>query len=633
MITRDLLLALLSLDSYNRGYDRNVNTPGTKLGDISLGRDSSILLDDANERRDTPAGFYAIVYNTSGLGIDGLDDTVISYRGTNFNPSASVSEFTRSPLIADALDGWLVGGGFVDVLGVGNQAGLAIDFYNAVLDEGVSPFEGGITLTGHSLGAGLAGLVGSIYGQSGTLYDNMTFTLAADNVYLDSLFGLRPELRQRVYGDSEIFAPDSDNLNAFATTGEILQLVLPARLSQDPSVMSVDSNGGVRDPIALHSQALLVSLIWARDNASEIGIEWQEIGSLLWDAYFEEEIAESIAGTEEFRGPLGARLGVFNSAIAYSAIEGGNNQDRPFGDVAIRSMFDDADDLGKSVDDTSTIKRSSRYLAEMFVQYAGKLALGDVERENDPDAVSGILALTADTLTVDLSNATWAKGSDHTKIVGRKELVSIALSDIDVDVQPPVNPNDPSSAPEPKLRSDLLAGLRWLFSSPSDPLELIERIVFRRNDGSFVGSVPPAIPGSGGNSRSSGNGADPEGLTLFVSGGGNDQILGLTADDFIVGGDGSDFIRGGEGDDLIAGGDGDDVLSGGAGRNFISGGDGHDILDMRFDNAVGGLQVSISKFDAASDEEREGLELTFTDITTGEQSVTGLVRARVLGRS
>jgi putative lipase involved disintegration of autophagic bodies len=38
-----------------------------------------------------------------------------------------------------------------------------------------------ISLTGHSLGGGLAGLVGAVYLQEAVLFDNMPFELSAQN--------------------------------------------------------------------------------------------------------------------------------------------------------------------------------------------------------------------------------------------------------------------------------------------------------------------------------------------------------------------------------------------------------------------------------------------------------------------
>ena len=75
MVTRsDLMLAILALDSYNRGdnpgmnFNRNSDAPGTSIGG------ATILSDDDTDPAQA-ASFYAIAYTWNG-------QTIISYRGT-----------------------------------------------------------------------------------------------------------------------------------------------------------------------------------------------------------------------------------------------------------------------------------------------------------------------------------------------------------------------------------------------------------------------------------------------------------------------------------------------------------------------------------------------------------------------
>lgn len=71
----DLMLAILAMDSYNRGYGAGIKSIVGVIGNATVDRDSSVLLTNG-QRLDIPAGFYAVAYNYAG-------GKVISYRGTD----------------------------------------------------------------------------------------------------------------------------------------------------------------------------------------------------------------------------------------------------------------------------------------------------------------------------------------------------------------------------------------------------------------------------------------------------------------------------------------------------------------------------------------------------------------------
>ncbi|PLK25386.1 hypothetical protein C0V72_01795 [Porphyrobacter sp. TH134] len=93
-MNRDVFLSLLALDAYNRSYGQTLNdlevpnfdTNGQPLQNVRIGNariisDSSLLGETADGRIDEAAGFYAIAYEWNN---NGINETVISYRGTNF---------------------------------------------------------------------------------------------------------------------------------------------------------------------------------------------------------------------------------------------------------------------------------------------------------------------------------------------------------------------------------------------------------------------------------------------------------------------------------------------------------------------------------------------------------------------
>lgn len=67
----DLIYAILSMDSYNRGYGTGINglNESGKIGSYTIG-------ENANQDGWFKAGFYAIAYKNGA-------DTVIAYRGTD----------------------------------------------------------------------------------------------------------------------------------------------------------------------------------------------------------------------------------------------------------------------------------------------------------------------------------------------------------------------------------------------------------------------------------------------------------------------------------------------------------------------------------------------------------------------
>lgn len=142
-----LMNAILSMDSYNRGYGQAINVTGSQVGNAQILKttvngvvvdlDSGIIRDPVtNSRLDDDISFYAIAYDYNG-------GTVISYRGTD-------------DLSLDAQYGWAAN----SALNTQPQAQMAFQFYNSVAG-GIDPRTANITLTGHSLSGGLAGLVGA----------------------------------------------------------------------------------------------------------------------------------------------------------------------------------------------------------------------------------------------------------------------------------------------------------------------------------------------------------------------------------------------------------------------------------------------------------------------------------------
>ena len=164
----DLIYAILTMDSYNRGYGFGITNLGAgsadKIGEYSI-------VQDISQTGWFTAGFYAIAYRNG-------TDTVISYRGTDDN----IGGGSRGG--SDARNGYgLALGATPDsVFKVAtDQARLAAEFYTSVTTKTDSEAAGSTVLTGHSLGGGLAGYVGLTSGTQAITFDHLPFDLANDN--------------------------------------------------------------------------------------------------------------------------------------------------------------------------------------------------------------------------------------------------------------------------------------------------------------------------------------------------------------------------------------------------------------------------------------------------------------------
>jgi hypothetical protein len=88
--SRDLLLAILAMDSYNREYDEGIVIEGDKIGSATFKNHKQSDVSEIIYTDWKSFGFYAAAYELPG-------ETVMSFRGTD------------RPI--DVLTGWPVGAG------------------------------------------------------------------------------------------------------------------------------------------------------------------------------------------------------------------------------------------------------------------------------------------------------------------------------------------------------------------------------------------------------------------------------------------------------------------------------------------------------------------------------------------
>jgi hypothetical protein len=507
-----------------------------QLGDYSL---EAVSTADENANNN----FFAIAYRSSA------GQTIISYRGT-------------TNLSADAPNGYGIAGG----IPTGPDATNAIAFYQEVAsllnDPWQSPSD--IIVVGHSLGGGLAGFVGAIYGLHGVLFDNMPFNNAAYHAYNDTFstrnigdtadqieFPGNAALQAKIYGSQEPYPNNTSGLKAYQTTDQFLG---PFTVLQTPTNQALDPHAGPQDPFhALHDMALLTMLLYA-DVSQETA--WQSIGKPLFSALFNDSLGAAIGGRDSQGNTFNASQ--MRTIIAYSALDSGYE---PFGTTAIQSLYNDADTLGtiQSAGNSTgfmaptvlSLRTPVKALAEIAVQFAGDQAAA---ANTDQDLAQGAFKLDGSVLKADLDPAKWSStfrnadpDSTKTAIVGVGDLFKAVLA----NVANGTSATDPTHSWAERNTAGLSAPL----------LKQLNEI--REID----------IALDGGDLSAAGTSDGARGGAMLIGGAGQGSITGsANGNDLIIGGA---TVKTGDGNDIIVTSAGSETITFGSGNNeVLAGGDG-----------------------------------------------------------
>ena len=569
---KDLLLAILAMDSYNQGHgsgiEHNQRGADKKIG-IATVRDTDIPGGSLD------AGFNAASYKIEdGSSIEGLEtnDIIISYRGTD-NPNAN--PFNTADGASDLWNGWVSGAGFP-----AGQSALAFKFFEAV--TGVDAFEGeaqDVILTGHSLGGGLAGLVASITGDEGVLFDNMPYAqLATLYAMANAASDASQSIASLFSGEApENFAwPNADNITNYYLEGEALvyvrsiaHLIWPGLAARVPPILPVaalvEGNALVMEsqettikienalellefenPINLHSQQLKPIMMFGNDLGET---HWHHIVTDLYDAWFNNDVGEAVLGEDGIGIAGGADpASKLRYLIAYSILDEGS---LVFGNTGIRAMFDDANELGKLVEDgnlPSVLEDSVSGVTEVIVQFAAQMGLNEVRYQDHQEfsPEKGFLGLDEEqtVLKLDLSRELWNLGGDdpdkQVNIKGVQSIIDSFFGKLP----------DTEQGPVPEDRSELLAAMALLYGTSETGI--VDRIDFALGEGDLTLQLEERGENTGS--------YNPDTVSVFTALDGNDDITGNSDNNILVGGKGDDRLIGGLGKDIIIGGLGSDVL-------------------------------------------------------------------------
>jgi hypothetical protein len=527
--TEILLTAILSMDA----YERNPAAPdkqwvGAKLTG-ALGNATFVSSDYASG-----TSFGATAWDWNG-------QTIIAYQGTTgYNT---------------AINAYGVAFGFSS----GPQAQEAFDFFqdiandaNPNLDDQYS--SAGIVLTGHSSGGGLAGLVGAVYGQQGVLFDSMWFQQAATNAYDYSTTGVPAEgqslvpdtaLREEIYGASTPQPPNFSGIAGYYVEGNGFGF---------GNAIDPDGHANVFE---LHESALLVALLWARDNGLS---DWQSVGSSLLAALYGDE-ATKISTALGISGPSVATVPL--TMIAYSALgQVSSGGSLPFGSTALSSLFADADTLGQM---------------QSAGDFTGALATIDPQ-EYGADGTPVFSALPPSPLDSLMEIAAQFAGDQAAAAATSSSLAKGAFNptngDLKVNLDPSKWTTTYGSSGQQKIVgvSDLVAGVLHNLLS-IDPTTTVGGVDADNVIDKFVATKYPSeidIAVSSSASLDSSGAATSHGAAKA-----NTILIGQKDSGTITAGDGDNVVFGGQtvtvgnGDNIIVGEASDETITIGGGNNVV----------------------------------------------------------------
>ncbi|MEH6474685.1 MAG: hypothetical protein V7727_03300 [Sneathiella sp.] len=497
--------SILALDTY---YDRGViGTPQA----VNEALTSSYGLTAVQTATDVN-GFSATVYKASD------NDYIISYTGLNGG--------------ADYDDCVLLGAGVVPA-----QFTNAMALYNDVLADVI--LAGGdaskISLTGHSMGGGLASMVSAVTGADAVVTDPAPSKTAIGNIPIS---------------DGTVVPGYESNITVYRVEGSILEnAFLESSIAGtitmfDLPVINEDyySLNVLTD---LHSSMLNALFLSKESGATYDFVELAAQLTKIIPALSADELTDlSKASTAEFG------TGDYLKKLMYA---GPAHVDALYNDLSL--LTDQATgSLNVSFDNDD----ANQGLIQLAVQYS-RLR---VDQAGDNFYSAAQLFTTSEAgISVDLKALTLLDGfadlPANQQIIFGKDTLSVEFFE---------------NAILQNYHSGVNAGLIAVAVTA-----LTASIAADGHETLIIESNGQAGVVIAGTDDTTGNGSD-----MIISGVGNDVITGLGGNDHINALSGHDDIDGGAGNDVLLGGNGSDFIAGGEGNDFVFGGAGDDYIFDQF---------------------------------------------------
>jgi len=203
---------------------------------------------------DTETGFEAIAFRKG-------NQVVISFAGTYGSPL---------PPNPDGVANFWMGQGVYT-----SQLGQAAEYYLSLKND---PAYAGVefTFTGHSLGGGLAALMGVFFDKAAVTFDPAPFRESATiemrdtliDIFVTAGYGIDPDLAN-FYSDEEVVVGPNiitnirgeENITAIAVEGEVLSVSSDSLKIYNDLITLYHGTDDLSLAIELHSQALLIAFL------------------------------------------------------------------------------------------------------------------------------------------------------------------------------------------------------------------------------------------------------------------------------------------------------------------------------------------------------------------------------------
>jgi VCBS repeat-containing protein len=504
--------------------------------------------------RDPASGFEAIAF-TNG------SEIVISYAGTDFSQPGSDFVYGNIPLAMGI---------------VSKQLEQAADYYLTI--KALNP-NAHITLTGHSLGGGIAALIGVFFGETAFAFDQAPFAETAKfgaQVLMNYLTGEVDTQGNRIYSDAQLSGltnyiqqqqanftfitpiPNQDLVTNINTQGEIVSAGSFIRIGNEASIPN--SHAGV-SAVDLHSQALLSAFL--QSNQTAITTASGQVQSLSEVTFKLTDLLKMIFDPKLFAYPADLENTTKPNFLELIVNHEASRDPRTSAAITPDAMVDRlTTDLWKLVQDggltmndgnTNTLLHE---LSDALIAFAMQFYYEDTANAKDPSKQ----------LFTDLSTA--GTGSNG---------IRFDLHDVSKDIAAAMDANAP-------VDLTLAKGYKYFsyyLDQTNNGLTSSEK--------QLIKSMLPTLRDWYVQAGAAGmNATDTNNRNAFMLGGaGADTLTGGTGNDLLVGNAGADVLQGGKGNDVLLGGAGNDTYQYNTGS-----GTNQDGLDIIYDSdGNGSIQI------------------------------------------